>query len=112
MTGRDAGQILGRLLVSVLIAAVLTFPLAVAWAINRTAVREQVGITPTTFSLTTNGRSELRLGVAGTVFFPIARGPFGVVANVEGPGDPDCANTMAPVLQKEFPVTSVRLFTS
>lgn len=75
-----------------LICGVLTLPLALGWAINRAEVRELVGITPTTFSLTTSGHSELRLGVPGTVYLPMARGPFGVVATVEGPGDPDIGN--------------------
>ena len=81
-----------RLLFAVLLCGILTFPLAVAWAVNRSEVHELVGITPTTFSLTTSGRSELRLGVAGTVFLPISRGPLGVVATVDGPGDPDIGN--------------------
>jgi hypothetical protein len=75
-----------------LICGALTLPLALGWAINRAEVRELVGITPTTFSLTTSGHSELRLGVPGTVYLPMARGPFGVVATVEGPGDPDIGN--------------------
>ncbi len=81
-----------RLLFAVVLSGILTFPLAVAWAVNRSEVHELVGITPTTFSLTTSGRSEVRLGVAGTVFIPVSRGPLGVVATVDGPGDPDIGN--------------------
>lgn len=81
-----------RLLFAVLLSGILTVPLAFAWAVNRSEVHELVGITPTTFSLTTSGHSELRLGVAGTVFLPISRGPIGVIATVDGPGDPDIGN--------------------
>ena len=89
---RRESRLGGRLLAAILICGVLTLPLSLGWAINRAEVRELVGITPTTFSLTTSGHSELRLGVPGTVYLPIARGPFGIVATVEGPGDPDVGN--------------------
>lgn len=85
-------RLVARLLGAVLLSGILTLPLALGWAINRAEVRELVGITPTTFSLTTSGHSEVRLGVPGTVYLPMARGPFGVVATVEGPGDPDVGN--------------------
>ncbi len=84
--------LLVRLLDCVLVAAVVAAPLAVAWAVTRTSVHETVGITPTTFSFTTEGQSELRLGIAGTVYLPVARGPLGVVARVDGPGDPEAGN--------------------
>ncbi|MEP7088841.1 MAG: metallophosphoesterase [Nocardioidaceae bacterium] len=77
-----------RLVVAVLLAGVLAAPLAVAWAVTRATVHETVGITPTTFAFTTTGHSELRLGVAGSVSIPVSRGPLGVVASVDGPGDP------------------------
>src|SRR5690349_10094710 len=53
-----------------LTAALLVAPLAIGWAIAHTHAEEQVGITPTTFRLSTSGHSELRLGIAGTVFLP------------------------------------------
>ncbi len=67
-------------------------PVAVGWAVVHTTVEEQVGITPTTFTLTTTGHSELRLGIAGTVFVPKNRGPLGVVATVNGPADASMAS--------------------
>lgn len=85
-------RLVRRLLVCVLVAGVLSTPLAVGWAVTRTSVHETVGITPTTFSVTTRGHSELRLGVAGTVYVPLSRGPLGVVATVDGPGDPEAGN--------------------
>lgn len=89
---RREARLVGRLLAATVVSALLTLPLALGWAINRAEVRELVGITPTTLSLTTSGHSELRLGVPGTVYLPMARGPFGVVATAEGPGDPDVGN--------------------
>jgi len=74
-----------RLLLVLSIGALLATPLAVSWAITRTQVEDTIGVSPTTFSLTTSGHSELRLGIAGTVFVPRSRGPLGVVATVEGP---------------------------
>ncbi len=87
-TSRPA-LVLGRFLCAVAVAGVLLSPLAVSRAVARTQVHELVGITPTTFSLTTAGRSEVRLGIAGTLFLPLARGPLGVVATVDGPADPE-----------------------
>jgi hypothetical protein len=81
-----------RLVLATVVAAVVSLPLALSWAVNRTDVQQIVGVTPTTFSLTTAGRSELRLGVAGTLFIPQSRGPFGVVATVDGPAVPDVGN--------------------
>jgi hypothetical protein len=106
-TARAVGSVVLRLILSMVLSGVLTFPLALAWAVNRAEVREQVGITPTTFTLTTGGRSELRLGVAGTVYVPASRGPFGVVATVDGPGDPgvdggDLASYVTPELLRLY----------
>ncbi|CAN5430507.1 hypothetical protein BH11ACT8_BH11ACT8_04900 [soil metagenome] len=90
-----------RLLACLVVAAVLGAPLAVSWAITHTEVRDTIGTSPTTFSLSTRGNSELRLGIAGTVYLPESTGPIGVVATVEGPGDPgagdgDLANYVRP----------------
>src|SRR5690348_8971764 len=74
-----------RLLLVLSVGALLATPLAVSWAITRTQVEDTIGVSPTTFSLTTSGHSELRLGIAGTVFVPRSWGPLGVVATVEGP---------------------------
>jgi hypothetical protein len=76
---------LGRGALLLVVAAVLVAPIALGWTIANTHVEEQVGITPTTLRLTTTGHSELRLGIAGTVFIPRHRGPFGVIATVNGP---------------------------
>ncbi len=78
-----------RLVTATLLAAVVVAPLAVAWTVTRTEVPQTVGVTPTTFSLTTAGRSELRLGIAGTLYLPRSVGPFGVVATVQGPTTPE-----------------------
>ncbi|MCD4532769.1 metallophosphoesterase [Nocardioides sp. cx-169] len=86
--GRRVTRFAVRVLVSVLLAGLVGSPLAVAWALTHTQVQSHIGTSPTTFSLTTRGHSELRLGIAGTVFVPQSRGGVGVVATVEGPGDP------------------------
>jgi hypothetical protein len=78
-----------QLVWATVIAAVVAAPLAVAWAVTRTEVQQTVGITPTTFSLSTAGHSELRLGVAGTLYVPRSRGPLGMVATVQGPAVPE-----------------------
>jgi hypothetical protein len=90
-----------RLLACVVGAAVLGLPLSVGWAVTHTAVEEKVGTTPTRLTLSTQGTSEVRLGIAGTVYVPRAVGPLGIVATVEGPGDPgagdgDLANYVRP----------------
>lgn len=84
-------ELLARLVGCFMVAALLGAPLAATWAVTQTSVRELVGITPTTFSFSTAGRSEFRLGIAGTIYLPIHRGPLGVVATVEGPGVPDAS---------------------
>ena len=98
---RRARDIALRWLACVLVAGLLGAPLAVGWAITHTVVEEKIGTTPTRFTLSTEGHSELRLGIAGTIFVPRAVGPFGVVATVDGPGDPgagdgDLANYVRP----------------
>lgn len=90
-----------RLVVAVLCSSVLAAPLALSWAVTHTGVHGLIGTSPTTFSLTTRGHTELRLGIAGTVYVPKSRGPLGVIATVEGPGDPgagdgDLANYVRP----------------
>ena len=82
-------RIVLRFVVATLISAVVVAPLALSWAVTHTEVRQLVGITPTTFALTTAGHSELRLGIAGTFYIPQSRGPLGVVATVDGPGVPE-----------------------
>lgn len=84
-----------------LIAGLLALPLTFSWAVTHTEVQQKIGTSPTTFSLTTDGHSELRLGIAGTVYVPRAAGPVGLIAQVEGPGDPgagdgDLANYVRP----------------
>jgi hypothetical protein len=86
---RIARDLVLELVLATLVAAVVMAPLAVAWTVTRTQVQQTVGVTPTTFSLTTAGRSELRLGVAGTLYLPRSVGPLGVVATVEGPTEED-----------------------
>ncbi|WP_232678624.1 metallophosphoesterase [Nocardioides sp. R-C-SC26] len=98
---RPAGPVLVRAAVCLGIAVLLSLPLAFTWAVTHTEVREQIGTSPTTFSLTTGGHSELRLGIAGTVYVPQSWGPVGLIAQVEGPGDPgagdgDLANYVRP----------------
>lgn len=90
-----------QLVLATVLAAVVAAPLAVAWTVIRTEVPQTVGITPATVSLTTAGRSELRLGIAGTLYVPRSRGPFGVVVTVEGPtaqevGGGDLASYVSP----------------
>jgi hypothetical protein len=75
-----------------LLGALVGAPAALGWAIANTHVDEEVGITPTTFTLTTSGHSELRLGIVGTVFLPQHRGRLGVVATVNGPADASMAS--------------------
>lgn len=75
-----------RLVSCLLIAAIVGAPLAVAWAVEHTVVEADVGTSPARFTLTTNGRTEVRLGIAGTIYVPRSQGPFGVVATIEGPG--------------------------
>jgi hypothetical protein len=79
---------LRRLGACVLLAGLLGLPLALSWAVTHTEVSEKVGTSPTTFTLSTQGHSEVRLGIAGTVYVPEAIGPLGIVATVDGPGDP------------------------
>lgn len=73
-----------RLLVAALVAA----PVAAGWAVTQTRVEATVGITPVTFAVQPARHSEVRLGIPGTIYLPVSRGPFGVVATVDGPGEP------------------------
>ncbi len=77
-----------RLAVCLVAAGLLGLPLALSWAVTHTEVQQRIGTSPTTFTLSTQAHSELRLGIAGTVYVPASEGPLGVVATVDGPGDP------------------------
>lgn len=68
-------------------AAVVVLPLSLARALTATEVHDTIGVSPSTFTLTTAGHSELRLGVAGTVYLPRSNGPLGLVATVDGPAE-------------------------
>jgi hypothetical protein len=74
-----------RVLAVAAASALVALPLAAAWALTQTRAADTIGVSPTTFSIGTGGHSELRLGIAGTVYLPVARGPFGLVASVDGP---------------------------
>ncbi len=96
-----------RALVCFVLAAVLGAPIAFAWAVTHTEVHETIGTSPTTFTLSTRGSSELRLGIAGTIYLPQSLGPVGLVATVEGPGDPgagdgDLANYVSPEMLRLY----------
>ncbi len=100
-TRRHAARMALRLGVCVLVAGILGLPLAFSWAVTHTEVTQQIGTSPTTFTLSTQGHSELRLGIAGTVYLPESQGALGVVATLDGPGDPgagdgDLANYVRP----------------
>lgn len=81
-------RVAGRAFACVLVAGILGLPLAFSWAVTHTEVVSQIGTSPTTFTLTTSGHSELRLGIAGTIYVPQTEGSVGIVATVDGPGDP------------------------
>ncbi|CAN5557944.1 hypothetical protein BH10ACT10_BH10ACT10_14210 [soil metagenome] len=74
--------------VRLLVAALVATPVAAGWAVTQTRVEAIVGITPVTFALQPARHSEVRLGIPGTIYLPVSRGPFGVVATVDGPGEP------------------------
>lgn len=98
---KPAVRIVRRLLLCIVVAGVVGLPLSVSWAVTHTEVTEKIGTSPTTFTLSTQGHSEVRLGIAGTVYVPESQGPLGVVATVDGPGDPgagdgDLANYVRP----------------
>ncbi len=98
---RRARGIFVRWSACIVVAGLLGSPLAAGWAVTHTVVEAKVGTTPTRFTLSAEGHSELRLGIAGTIFVPRAVGPFGVVATIDGPGDPgagdgDLANYLRP----------------
>lgn len=100
-TARHTRDVVVRWVGCVLVAGLLGSPLAVSWAITHTVVDAKIGTTPTTFTLSTQGQSAVRLGIAGTIYVPRAVGPIGVVATVDGPGDPgagdgDLANYVRP----------------
>ena len=98
---RAVRSVVVRAVGCVIVAGVLGAPLAIAWAVTHTEVYDTIGTSPTTFTLSSRGNSELRLGLAGTVYLPESVGPFGVIATVDGPGDPgagdgDLANYVRP----------------
>jgi hypothetical protein len=100
-------RLLLRYAACVAVAGVLGLPVATAWAVTHTVVEEKVGTTPTRLTLSTQGQSELRLGIAGTIYVPRSVGPLGLVATVDGPGDPgagdgDLANYVSPEMVRLY----------
>ncbi len=107
MSGVALRRILVRWAVCLVAAGVIGLPVAAAWAVTHTSVEQQIGTTPTTFTLSTQGHSALRLGIAGTIYVPQGVGPLGVVASVDGPGDPgagdgDLANYVRPEMLRLY----------
>ncbi len=89
LRGHPAARVLARALVTLLLTAVVAAPLAASLAITHASVQDTIGVSPTTFSIGTRGHSELRLGFVGTVYLHQSRGPFGLIATVNGPTTPD-----------------------
>ena len=107
LRGAAIRSLLVRWAVCLVTAGVVGLPVAAAWAVTHTSVQQLIGTTPTTFTLSTQGQSELRLGIAGTIYVPRAVGPLGVVATVDGPGDPgagdgDLANYVRPEMLRLY----------
>lgn len=89
---RAARRVGLRLLTTCVLATLLAAPVAAGWAVTQTQVEATVGVTPVIFRVQPTANSELRLGFPGTVFLPLSQGPLGVVATVEGPGEPEAAD--------------------
>lgn len=78
-------RLLGGYLLAVLAVAAATLPISVERGIENAVVRETIGVVPATLTLTGTSNSRLELGIVGSLTLPLARGPFGVRATVDGP---------------------------
>ncbi len=80
----------GQVLVCVVVAAIVSLPLALERGLERTRIHADVGLIPATLTLTGTSDSRLRLGILGSIRVPTSRGPLGLSVTADGaPRTPD-----------------------
>ncbi|MGZ4494449.1 MAG: metallophosphoesterase family protein [Nocardioides sp.] len=79
-----AFRVLLHVALCVLAAALVSAPLALERGVERTQIRDTIGLVPATLSLTGTSESELRLGILGTIRVPLSKGPLGVSVTADG----------------------------
>jgi hypothetical protein len=78
-------RLLVRLVLGLVASAVISLPLALERGIERTQIRDSIGLVPAQLTLTGSSDSELRLGLLGTIRIPVSRGPVGISVTADGP---------------------------
>ncbi len=96
-----------RVALCLLAAAVIALPLALERGVERAQVRDTVGLVPARLTLTGSSESELRLGILGTIRFPVSRGPLGISITADGApttpsGDGGIASYFSPEMLKVY----------
>ncbi len=80
----------GQVLVCVVVAGLVSLPLALERGLERTRIHAEVGLVPATLTLTGTSDSRLRLGLLGSIRVPTSRGPLGLSVTADGaPRTPD-----------------------
>jgi len=82
---RPSTRLLARLGLCLVAAAIISLPLALERGVERTQIRDSIGLVPARLALTGSSDSELRLGLLGTIRFPVSRGPIGMSVIADGP---------------------------
>jgi hypothetical protein len=101
-----AGPIV-RVVVCMLVAAVVAFPVAVERGIEHARIRDSIGLVPAEFTLTGSSDSQLRLGILGTIRVPVSRGPLGLNVTIDGApatpsGDGQIASYFSPQMLEVY----------
>ena len=93
MTNVRTRRLLGhaaQVLICVVVAGIVSLPLALERGVERTRIHADVGLVPATLSLTGTSDSRLRLGILGSIRVPTSQGPLGLSVTADGaPRTPD-----------------------
>jgi hypothetical protein len=82
---RPSTRLLARLGLCLVAAALVSLPLALERGMERTQIRDSIGLVPARLALTGSSDSELRLGLLGTIRLPVSHGPIGMSVTADGP---------------------------
>ncbi len=104
---RRAARLGVRLALCLAAAAVVAAPLALERGVEHAEIHDSIGLVPARLTLTGNSQSELRLGILGTIRFPVSRGPLGLSVTADGApatpsGDGNLGSYFSPQMLKVY----------
>jgi len=83
-----------RAVLALLISALLSAPLAIAWGVGRTEITDYLGANQATIAVDYAGETRIDLGPLGNAYLPMSYGPVGLTITVHGFGDPGAGDSI------------------